>query len=192
MKQYQQKKSVGNNRVFVTKARENKKVIIAVCLISVMAFMWIRVLTKNEPESAGAARQSNSKAKSGKKQNSNVSFVKLPEIKGRNNALNRDFFDSKGWINFVGEEQEIVTNGNTDEGAEQRMVNRIARKLQLQTIIMGEKPHAFINGKALSIGEKFKLKEGKEDYVFEVKNIEEDRLFLKCKHSEVTLKFKQD
>lgn len=194
MSRYQQKKVVTNNRTFARKARENKKAVIAVCLIAVMAFMWIRVLTKNKPESSRAAGNKKSGTESAGRQNTRVTFLRLPEIKGRNNTLNRDFFDSKDWVNFVGKDKEktIGTDKNPDERAEQRIVDRLAQKLRLQAIITGEKPCAFINDEPLSIGNKFSLKEGKEVYVFEVKNIKEDRIKLKCKNSDVTLRFKQN
>jgi len=191
MRQYQRKKTVENNVNFVIKAGGNKKVVIAVCLVAVMVFMWIKVLMKNKPEASIAAGKATAGMKSVKEQNNKVAFIKLPEIKGRNDSLTRDFFDSKGWVNFVGQEQEIAKNANPDEDAEQRMINRLARKLRLQTIIVGDKPEAFINDKALSQGNKFTLKEGTENYVFEVTNISEDKVVLKCKQSEVTLKFKQ-
>ena len=46
MKQNMTNNSTGARKVLERLAEEKKKSVTALCLISVMAFMWIRVLTK--------------------------------------------------------------------------------------------------------------------------------------------------
>ena len=83
----------GTNRLVNQLASEKKKTVLAVCLIALMAFMWIKVFIKKSPVAADAmllAEQSNSE-----KENSTavkVSFIELPKVIGRNDMIVRDFF----------------------------------------------------------------------------------------------------
>ena len=54
MKQNARNNSRGGNRFFSHLAAEKKKVALALCLISLMAFMWIKVLTKTSTQAADA------------------------------------------------------------------------------------------------------------------------------------------
>ena len=85
-----------SNKIVSRLAAEKKKTVCALCLIALMAFMWVRVLFKKGPESVEAtptAKKLDSEFK--------VSFVELPEVEGRNDVLTRDFFAANGWQNFI-------------------------------------------------------------------------------------------
>jgi len=186
----------GVNRLFSQLAAEKKKTVIALCLITVMAFMWVRVFTKRTPQAAGAALvteqlniedQSNSELK--------ISFIELPEVPGRNDVITRDFFASDGWQDFVGgdgqnlvdiQEVNIVSRDGTEE-----VIRKVAEKLKLQAIALSENPLAFINDKLLSVGDKVLIGDGIDVYECELIEIKENTVVLRCREAKITLKLSQ-
>ena len=193
MRQNLKNNSNGAKRVFEQLAAEKKKTVIAVCLITVMVLMWVRVFSKKTPQSAGASvtaqeattEQSNSELK--------VSFVELPKVKGRNDVLSRDFFAIDNWQEFTrGREGENLSGIEevsvfSKDGSEE-VVKRIADKLKLEAIVSGKNPQAFINGKLLSKGGKLFVEDGTEKYECEVVGIEENTVLIRCKEAEIKLK----
>ena len=80
---------------------EKKKVVVASCLIAVMAIMWVRVLTKQAPQAAEAALTTEKLNEIGSSnQELKVSFIELPQVAGRNDVITRDFFASDDWRQF--------------------------------------------------------------------------------------------
>jgi hypothetical protein len=194
MKQSIEKTGNGTNRLFARLVAEKKKAILAVCLITLMAFMWIKVFIKKGPEAAEAnsltpQEDSRSKANSQLK----ISFIKLPKVPGRDDLITRDFFASDGWQTFFrkgnnsvgGQEVGFISR----DGNKEVLVN-IAGKLNLDAIEMSEKPHAFINGKLLSVGDKLPLRSGVNIYECEVVRIEQDMVLIRCAEVEITLRLK--
>jgi hypothetical protein len=178
---------------------EKKKTVAASCLIVVMAVLWIRVLTNNGPETAEAvitAEQPNMGDTSA--ENLNISFVKLPQVAGRNNVITRDFFASGDWRYFKGdkkrnlaviEEVNVVSKNGNEE-----VIRKVAEKLKLEAIVvLSNKPRAFINNKVMSLGDKVLIRDGIDTYEFEVIEIREKEniVVIKCGEAEVTLKLTQ-
>ena len=187
--------STGAKKVLERLAEEKKKSVTALCLIAVMAFMWIRVLTKKTPQGAEAApgaEQSNTENQPNDKYR--VSFVELPKVAGRNDVIARDFFASNDWRHFVDgqgqkpdgiEEVSVVsTNGNEE------VIKRVAKKLKLEATIVGTNPIACVNGQVRHIGDKMLVKDGTDTYECEVVNIEDNIVVIKCGEAEITLKLK--
>ena len=186
----------GPNRLMSQLAVEKKKAVIALCLITIMAFMWIRVLGGKTPQAAEAeptgrevtGEQSNSKLK--------ISFIELPNVKGRNDVLNRDFFTVNSWQEFLRdgqgrrlgdiEEVNVVSRNGSEE-----IARRIAEKLKLEAIELGENPLCFINNKLLSVGDKLLVRDGVNAYECEVIGIEETEVFIRYADSEIRLKLTQ-
>ncbi len=86
-------------------AAEKKKTVLVLCLITLMAFMWVRVLTRKAPQAAEAgllAKQMDVETQS--EPELKISFINLPQVAGRNNAISKDFFTSEGWKWFVDKE----------------------------------------------------------------------------------------
>ncbi len=171
------------NRVFSRLAAEKKKSIVALCLIALMGFMWVRVLLRKTPESAEAVvvdqdmKQSNSQLK--------ISFIKLPKVAGRNDALTRDFFAADDW-------QSFMSGGEVNVNGDEEIVKRVAEKLlNLEAIRLGENPQAFINDKLLAVGDKLLIVDGADTYEFEVVGIEEKTVFLRCGEEEITKRLTQ-
>jgi ribosomal protein L24 len=180
-------------------AVEKKKAVAASCLIVVMAIMWIRVLSNNGPETAEAvltAEQLNVEDTSTQKLN--VSFIKLPQVAGRNDVITRDFFASNDWRQFKGdkkrnlaviEEVNVVSKNGNEE-----VIRKVAEKLKLEAIVvLSNKPRAFINNKVISVGDKVLIRDGTDTYECEVIEIEEKEniVVIKCREAEVTLKLTQ-
>jgi len=185
------------NRFVGQLAAEKKKAVAASCLIAVMAIMWVRVLTKQTPEAAGAAfvtEQLNAEGTPG--QEINVSFIELPQVAGRNDVITRDFFASNDWRHFDGgqernlaviEEVNIVSKNGNEE-----VIRKIAEKLKLEAIVvLSNNPRAFINNKVVSVGDKVLIHDGVDIYECEVIEIKENKVVIKCRQAEVTLKLTQ-
>ena len=193
MKQNIANNSTGAKKVLERLAEEKKKSVTALCLITVMAFMWIRVFIGKAPQDAEAApetEQSNTEDPQDEKHR--VSFVELPKVAGRNDMIARDFFASNGWRHFVDgqgrkrdgiEEVSIEsTNGNEE------VIERIAKKLKLEATMMSTNPIAFVNGQIRHTGDKMLVKDGTETYECEVVKIEDNTVVVKCREAEITLK----
>ena len=175
---------------------EKKKAVAASCLVAVMAIMWVRVLTKQAPEAAEAAfvtEQLN--AEEAPIQKLNVSFIELPKVAGRNDVIARDFFASNDWRHFEGEKKRnlavieevniVSKNGNENE----EVIRKVAEKLKLEAIVvLSNNPRAYINNKVISVGEKVLIRDGVDTYECEVIEIKENKVVIKCRQAEVTLK----
>jgi hypothetical protein len=191
----QKAKNNGNeaNRLFSRLVAEKKKAVMALCLVAVMIFMWVRVLTKNTPEAADAAIDTDQVNADGESEvELNISYVELPRIAGRNDVITRDFFTSKGWRAFVdaqgrnsagGGEVNIVSKGGSEE-----VIRAVAEKLKLEAIGLGISPHALINNEMLAVGDKILIHDVVGVYECEVVEIREDAVVIRCKEAEITLK----
>ena len=176
-------------------AAEKKKAVAASCLIAVMAIMWVRVLTKQTPEAAGAAFMTEQlNAEGSSNQELKVSFIELPQVAGRNDVITRDFFASKGWRHFdsekernlaVIEEVKVVSKNGNEE-----VIRKVAEKLKLEAIVLSNNPRAFINNKVISVGGNVLIRDGVDTYECEVIDIKENIVVIKCRETEVTLKLK--
>jgi len=188
----------GNDFDFVGRLRgllvaEKRKAVTTACLIVVMVFMWVKVLTRSTPEAAEAASVAeqlsvNSRSNPAGK----VSFVELPKVAGRNDGITRDFFASDGWRHFAGgrrqkfagiEEVNILSKNGSEE-----VIKRVAEKLKLEGIMSSKNPRAFINNRVLSVGEAMLIGDGADTYECEVIAIKENTVVIKCREAEITLK----
>ena len=194
MKQNARNNSLGGNRFFSHLAAEKKKAVLALCLISLMAFMWIKVLTKTTPQAADAeliAELMSMETQS--EPELEISFIELPRVAGRNDMVTRDFFASDGWHNFVGgrgpksvavEEIDIVSKND-----DQEVIRReVADNLKLEAIVSSEDPLAFINDKVLRAGDKMFVSDEIESYECEVVEIKENMVIIRCMEAMITLK----
>lgn len=181
------------NRFVSQFAAEKKKTVVAVCLITIMVFMWVRVIWKKGPQSANAAfttQKVNDQTDSDIK----TTFIELPKVQGRNDELSRDFFTVGSWQNFIEGRENSGGTGevsivSTDSSEEK--IRSAAEKLRLEAIALGKNPRAFINDKLLSVGDKLYIREGINTYECEVAEIEENMVFLRYGETEVTLRLTQ-
>ncbi|MBN1392922.1 MAG: hypothetical protein JW947_08985 [Sedimentisphaerales bacterium] len=171
---------------------EKKKAVIAACLIVVMVSMWVRVFTKKGPQSAVATPTAENVTDDQMNQKLNITFIELPKVKGRNDVLTRDFFTVKDWWDFT---RDGGDNSVNDKGIStvfnknrKEAIRRAAGKLKLEAIVQGENPQAFIDDKLLLVGDKFSVKDGANTFEWEVIEIRDDRVLIKCGETDATLR----
>jgi len=180
----------GANGLFGQLAAEKKKATIALCLIAVMVFMWVRVLGKKEPASAESAlTEQQTQLSSTSNPASKISFIELPKVKGRNDVLTRDFFAADNWRAFIGEGEKTANVVPRD--SDEEVAKRIKDKLKLDAIGLGENPRAFINDTLLSVGDRLLVGDGVDTYECEVVGIEKDTVTIKCGKIKFTLELAQ-
>lgn len=182
-------------RLFGRLTAEKKKTVVAVCLITVMVLMWVRVLGRKGPQRADAAVMAQEVSDGQTKPELKISFIELPKVEGRNDVLTRDFFAVGNWRDFMkgGEENSggieeisVVSRNGSEE-----TVRQVAEKLKLEAIVLGENPRAFINDKLLSAGDKLSIGNGINTYECEVVEIKENTVLIRCGETEVTLRLTQ-
>lgn len=190
-------KNIGNrpNRLFSRLAAEKRKTVMALCLVAVMVFMWVRVLGRKTPQSAEAALTAQETIEDESNSELKISFIELPNVEGRD-VLAGDFFAVDDWQEFVSgreggrfggiEEVNVVSKDGRKEVA-----GRVAEKLKLKAIELGKKPQAFINDKLLAVGDKLLVKDRVDTYECEIVGIEQNAVFIKCGEAEITLRLTQ-
>jgi hypothetical protein len=160
---------------------QKKKTSIAVSLVLVVVFMWVKVLTPSAPDSAAAAVADDAVGQS--ESQLKITYVELPVVEGRNDTLVRDFFTvGKGFLQ-AGAMVDVVAGGGSE-----KVTKRIAEKLRLEAIVFGENPQAFINDELVSEGDKLLVKEETAEYEFTVVKIGQSTVFMRCGEAEITLK----
>lgn len=196
MRQNTRNNSRGGNRLFNRLAAEKKKTVLALCLITLMAFMWVRVLTRTEPQAAEAGSMTEQMAvETQSEPELKISFIQLPQVEGRNDVIVRDFFASDGWQDFVdgkgrksaGVEEVNIVSTDSD----QEVIRKVAEKLKLEAIVSSENPLAFINDEVLGVGDKLLVVDGVDKYECEVVEIKEDTVVMRCREARITLKLTQ-
>jgi len=185
MKENSKNNNNGLGKLVNKLAAEKKKSVIAFCLIAIMAFMWIKAMSGKAPQAGEAALLANTATVEEKAEPElKVFFVELPNVKGRNDMLTRDFFVA-GSQGFGIEEVNVASGGSEEK------VRRIAGQLKLEVIDSGKNPQAFINDVLLKAGDKLSVKDGKSVYECEVVRIGKEAVVIRCGDSEITLKIEQ-
>jgi len=184
------------NRLFNHLAAEKKKTVLALCLITLMAFMWVRVLTRAEPQAAEAGLMAEQMdVENQMEPELKISFIELPQVAGRNDVIIRDYFASDGWQDFVDgkgpksvgvEEVDIVS-----KDGDQEVIRKVAEKLKLEAIVSSKNSLAFINDKVLRVGDKLLVGDGIDKYECEVVEIKENTVVMRCREAQITLKLTQ-
>jgi hypothetical protein len=194
MKQHFGNGGRGPNRFLARLMMEKKKTAVALCLITVMALMWARVLGKRAAQAAQTpliqADGDPEQAAAGPGQK--ISLIELPKVKGRHDTLARDFFESNSWRNFSnagqGHGSGIKEVRVESKDGSEEVVRRIAGRLNLQAILSAENPQVFINNKLLSVGDKLVIKEGVDTFECEVLEIHEHEVSMRFREARITLK----
>jgi len=179
----------GANSLLVQLTADKKKAVIALCLISVMVFMWAKVLGGTGPQAAKATPKAQKTGLEQSDSELNITFAELPKVKGRNDVLAGDFFAVGSWKDFTAEgsgEVNVVSINGSEE-----VVREAAEKLKLEAIVFGSNPQAFINDKQLAVGDRLNVVEGVNKYEFEVTGIEEKTVRVRCGEVEIALKLSE-
>jgi len=186
----------GANRLLGRLAAQKKKAVVAFCLIGVMAFMWIKVIIKKAPQAAQATSASNQANPNGQVNSQlKVSFIELPKVAGRNDVINRDFFDAGNWQEFVrdgeGGKTAIEEVNIPGEDGDKEIIRTMTEKLKLEAIELGKSARAFISGKLVTVGDKLFVSDVSKMYECEVVGIEGNAVEIRCGKAQVTLKLAQ-
>ena len=181
------------NRIVSQLAVDKKKGIMALCLVAVMVFMWVRVLSNKEPEGAQAALTAQKIAadNANAKSNVQISFTELPDVEGRNDVLTKDFFAVDNWQEFKeGKRKHLIEIGKVaaDGSSSEEIVVKIVEKLKLEAVALGENPRAFINDRLLRVGDKLPVRNETNMYECEIVAIEENKVLMRWEETEITLK----
>ena len=163
----------------------DRKTVVAVCLVAVMAIMWMRMLFGGDPEQAGAQEVLASEG-ANKRGAVDVEFVELPRVEGRHDVLTRNFFTVS---KRLGGGADVSVSG---EQGGQSLARRIASRIQLDAIEGGVNSCAFINDRLLRAGEKFFVDDGGRVYECEVKGIEGGTVWVQCEDILITLKLSEE
>ena len=178
-------------------AAEKKKSITALCLVAIMALMWIRVLIKGSPGKAeGSPAAGGTVVDTEPTEKVKVSFIELPEVTGRNDVITRDFFACDRWQEFRidADSKKPVGNGEvssiTEDGIEET-IGRVAKEMELQVVESGDNPHVQINDRLLSVGGILPVSYGGKKYEFEVVRIEGEEVQMRYEGIDVVLRLAQ-
>ena len=172
-------------------AAERKKMAIALCLIGLMVFMWVRVLGKKGPANAEASFGLESANISQSVRQVKISFIELPHIESRHDSLARDFFTIENWRDFTSRQSGFEDSGEVNQISKNNfddISKFINEKLKVDIIEMGTVPQAFIGGKLVMAGGKIEVSDGNKKYECEITKIEKNTVYLKCGNSQIQLK----
>lgn len=174
---------------------ERKKAVLAVCLVVLMVFMWIKVLAGKKTQAVDASIITGQTEKEILPDTeANVSYIDLPEVEGRNDVITRDIFVSNDWKAFVNSDRNVVLTREVNVvpgDVTENVIRKIADNLKLEAFVMGENPRAYINDRVLSVGDKLPVSDGADKYECEVVLIENNSVVMRCGKAEVILKLKQ-
>ena len=193
----------GLGRLISQMSVEKNKTMIAFSLVAVMGLLWVRVLT-------GGKNTKGARAKLGQMQTAmavqtepprpKLVYVELPNVKGRNDVLIRDFFALSEWKAYIENngggdpfgKKVSMTGGTAGQGHFDRdAILKVAQSLRLTVIEVGERPHAFINDKLLTIGEKLLVEDEGILYEFKIANIQGNKVLLTCQGVDIEIKLLQ-
>lgn len=139
--------NIKHNRVqvlFGQLAAEKKKTITAVCLLTIMALMWVRVFMGKSSQNVKAGQtdemgidgSSMSVADANDNQpDLNITFIHLPKVKGRNDCLTRDFFAIRST-----KPQSAASTATIGVSGDEKVIKKIEAQLKLEAIEMGGAP----------------------------------------------------
>ena len=172
---------------------DRKKLFVAVGLIAIMAFMWIKVLTGKSSVKDAAAATDLAAAQQQKHPEVEISYIDLPVVAGRNDMLTHDIFDAKGFNAFTSGKNRVDADISNDDHqrTHQANIRKIAARLKISAIITGAKPEAYIEDKLVSVGSTLPVSYDNRIYRFTVTRISQEQVTLKWKDFVVNLKMSQ-
>ena len=184
---------------------DRKKIIIAAALISLMIFMWVRVILSskagNNASAAGAQTQAAiENAQQQTVEEIKIDYIELPVVSGRNDKLSRNFFDADSFSAFPLDPDGGYVPGSGSQGNgvshdQNRNIDQIVQTIKVDAIIVGNesgKGEVFIAERLLSNGSTFDVDYKGRIYEFEVMEVFESKVVLKWKDVTVTIEMSQD
>ncbi|MBE0534301.1 MAG: hypothetical protein IH624_01430 [Phycisphaerae bacterium] len=164
------------------------RIVVAVILVTTMAFMWARVLFsgKGGPAAAsGAVLRDIATTAADAKARPRLTRIDLPVIEGRHDRLSRDFFATANGQAFQFLGRGPSNTPPADPVAQQDLtesdVRAIEQGIKLDGII-AEQNHnarqAFINGKLVSVGDDVKIEYKSRQFKLTVIEIHKSNVML--------------
>jgi hypothetical protein len=188
----QKAKQSGGKQALSRITSEKKKIVIAVLLVGVMVIMWWRVLAnKKETPVSTAVFAAQTAAAEEIAPKVKVSYVDLPQVKGRNDILVRDFFSGSKWeglgvsANGVKQPKNGVKKSDNEQLGD--TIEMIGKELKLEAIFSGKNPQASVSGALVSLGGGLTANYEGEQYEFKMVAINENAVTLECKGVRVKL-----
>jgi hypothetical protein len=176
-------------------AADKRKTAFALALLAIMGFLWFRVLTGHRPGPAAAESGASAAPSVSQKPPRSLRYLDLPNLPGRNDYINRDFFASRDWDCFrqnPGSGQSPGTDAHTTvPGRDEQIAVRLGQKLKLEAVLKDGKPQAYINDRLLCLGDRIAVRDGPDTCEFEVLRIYEDSVLVGCNGTQLTLKLMQ-
>lgn len=186
---------------------QKKKVIIAIALIAVMAFMWLRVFLREKGpvvQKANAAMVANGYKQKKDAHQIRLSYIDLPVIPGRNDKITRDIFAPKDWTEFaqskspdgttLGTDVNVQSNSDSDAERHKSNLKQIATNIKLDAILTmndGKQASALIQDKLVAVGSYVPVNYNNFMYELIVTEIDSNSVTLKWKDFTVTVKMLQ-
>jgi hypothetical protein len=173
------------------------KVVMAVVLVTVMAFMWIKVLAghraqKNEARADVACSSAQQTAAQQQDRQVKVALHPLPVVPGRNDVLTQNVFTAGRWKAFPSDGRQSGGASNLEiDRNDAGYIDKIAETITLEAVIKGPRPEAFIHGKLVSVGNKLPVRYNDRIYQFDVIGIQETKVVLKWNDFTVDVKMSQ-
>lgn len=174
----------------------NKKTVVAIVLISIMAILWGRVLLKGKGGPATASAQEPLPVEQVTMPTDKPAVfhaVELAQIKGRHDVLSGDMFSTDLWKETVVEEKPVEEPLPDDslEKKHQADLEKISNSFKLEAIIRdaeGKPFQVFVNDKILTVGSVLTVKEGPEEYELVLKGINENEATFIWNETLITMK----
>jgi len=175
--------NLDNVKTLAAKASaEKSKLLIAIALITVMAFMWIKVFSGKSTVTNAAAGTAHIAQKAAVQRT--ITYVELPVVAGRNDMLKRNVFDCSTF-------GPSAVAGGGGMGRHRTNIEKIAKTIKLGAVITGENPAAFIDSQLVSVGSVLPLKCDGQLYEFAVTEITETTALLSWKDFNITVRMAQ-
>ena len=184
---------------------DRKKMIIAAALISLMIFMWGRVILSSRVSNDASAADVKTQAAIENTQQQTIQeikidYIELPVIPGRNDKLSRNFFDADNFSAFPLDPEGSYVSGSKSQKTnvsqdQSQIIDQIAQTIRVDAIIVGQESgigEAFIEERLLSNGSTFDVEHKGRIYEFEVVEVFESKVVLKWEDVTVTIKMSQD
>ena len=178
-------------------SRLNGKTVLAIILVIMLVFMWMRIFInkgKNVDEAAAAMEQLHAQQENNDTTDFNLVYVELPFEKGRHDAIENDLFVPKDFYEKQ-KPSEVKTNTGNDKGRiSKNQVSAILRHLDVGAIIKrNDSPgyKAFINGNLLKDGEILSVKFGGNSFELKVLEILSDEVIFDCNETIISFKMSQ-
>jgi len=173
------------------------KVVTATVLISIMAFMWVKVLVnhraeKNEARAASAQTTAQKAAAGQQEKLVKITLHPLPVVPGRNDVLSHDIFTADRWRAFPSNNR--AASGTFPKEIDRNdagYIDKIAETITLEAVISGTNPEAFIGDKLVFVGHKLPVRYNEQIYEFTVTEIHETKVVLKWNDFTVDVKMSQ-